>query len=787
MADLNFTFGADGTDLNREIEKSKKAIQDLGLEQIKIARGANDFEMAALKAMVSTTASVNPVKSSFSDLDDSLKKLAGTLLSIYAAKELINFAGWANNITETAKAINFTTGELISFQAAVVQAGGSSQAASRGIEMFYMKLDQARQGGLQQQYAFERLGISLEDLKNKSDKAIFDQAINGLAAMGAGAARNRIEVELFSRSFRGIPLQEIAAQIDKTRGSFDQFGPVLDSAGKAYRQLQQDITNFKIAILSIIQPIMDAFGSGAVSVRGFQIALEGILATLALIGLAKIPVMLLAIGEAFITIAKAVETATIALRAFSIAEALAVNATGIGALVNIAAKLAAALAALGLTWLGIDAIVNHANDTNKEAAKVSEDKVNKLRQEEAAGQEVYTMYAKMNAAIKEQTQAFKDNIQAQINDLKVKDSTIGLGDEAKAKMDEELHVRDEFRKKIEQLNIELKKAQAARPEDEAYYTQGTLKKAIDDLTKAQQGYVQAAGAAALEKAKNNSADQMALLLKEDQVKINKTLADIQVSIDEMTLSTDQKKIANVQKQTNEYIKLATEKRRAQLGSQATDQDLAEDKVLQQTIAGIKEKQQAVVNATKIEIDASRDWATGWNTAFNQYKSDATNAAMESKKLFDDATKGMEDAIVSFAKTGKLSFDSLLQSLAEDILRSQVKQLFAQLLSPMGNGMAGGGGGAGGGLLGGVGKLLGFADGGNIPTNGPVLVGERGPEIISGAQGMNVTPNSAMGSNVTYNINAVDAKSFQQMVAQDPSFIYAVTLRGQNMVPGGGGL
>jgi len=53
--------------------------------------------------------------------------------------------------------------------------------------------------------------------------------------------------------------------------------------------------------------------------------------------------------------------------------------------------------------------------------------------------------------------------------------------------------------------------------------------------------------------------------------------------------------------------------------------------------------------------------------------------------------------------------------------------------------------------------------------------------------MNVTPNGALGTNVTYNINATDARSFQQMIAQDPSFIYAVTLRGQNMIPGAGGL
>ena len=37
--------------------------------------------------------------------------------------------------------------------------------------------------------------------------------------------------------------------------------------------------------------------------------------------------------------------------------------------------------------------------------------------------------------------------------------------------------------------------------------------------------------------------------------------------------------------------------------------------------------------------------------------------------------------------------------------------------------------------------------------------------------------------VTYNINAVDARSFKDMVAADPSFIYAVSQQGSKGVPG----
>ena len=141
---------------------------------------------------------------------------------------------------------------------------------------------------------------------------------------------------------------------------------------------------------------------------------------------------------------------------------------------------------------------------------------------------------------------------------------------------------------------------------------------------------------------------------------------------------------------------------------------------------------------------------------------------------------MEDLLFNFVKKGKFEWSNFVQMMVDTLLRSQIQQLMANVMG----GTAAVGGAAGGGLFGGISKLLGFADGGIIPTNGPVIVGERGPEILSGAAGRTVTPNSALGGTVTYNINAVDAMSFKQMLAKDPTFLYAVSEQGRRKLPGG---
>jgi lambda family phage tail tape measure protein len=199
----------------------------------------------------------------------------------------------------------------------------------------------------------------------------------------------------------------------------------------------------------------------------------------------------------------------------------------------------------------------------------------------------------------------------------------------------------------------------------------------------------------------------------------------------------------------------------------------------------REKEVNAIYAERIEqtkaqneqdVKNSRDFSKGWEKAYNTYVESAKENFETAGRIFGKITQGMEDAVVEFSRTGKFEFKDFLNTILEELLRSQVRQLIAQVL--------GGGGGGGGGGFKSLTKMLGFANGGIVPTNGPVIVGERGPELLVGASGNRVVPNNALngGGSVTYNISAVDARSFKELVASDPSFIYAVTEQGRKTVP-----
>lgn len=271
------------------------------------------------------------------------------------------------------------------------------------------------------------------------------------------------------------------------------------------------------------------------------------------------------------------------------------------------------------------------------------------------------------------------------------------------------------------------------------------------------------------------ARQIELFDIQNRISFEDKLMEIQRDMAQITMSDIEKKYDDISRAADAAALSAIRAEEARIGRRL---NLEEQKKYYDEATKynniLKEQQKAL-------YDQSRTFETGWTKAFREYADNATNAAQAASRIFQQATQGMEDMIVGFVKTGKLEWKSFVNSMLEELLRSQIRQVMAQILSFQG----GTGGGNGGGFFKSLGGLLGFANGGIIPSNEPVIVGERGPELLLGASGRQVVPNSQLGStqNVTYNINAVDASSFKSMVAADPSFIHAVAMQGARSIPG----
>jgi lambda family phage tail tape measure protein len=146
----------------------------------------------------------------------------------------------------------------------------------------------------------------------------------------------------------------------------------------------------------------------------------------------------------------------------------------------------------------------------------------------------------------------------------------------------------------------------------------------------------------------------------------------------------------------------------------------------QKLAALKTTQQDLHDTVQSNYDemtaAQGDWSAGASSAWQNYLESARDVAGQTKSLFTNAFSSMEDAIVNFAMTGKLSFADFTKSILADMARIATRQASSALLSRLvGTGASyfGGGGAAtsaGSTAAGYSGDLSGFTPG-SIQANG----------------------------------------------------------------------
>jgi lambda family phage tail tape measure protein len=133
----------------------------------------------------------------------------------------------------------------------------------------------------------------------------------------------------------------------------------------------------------------------------------------------------------------------------------------------------------------------------------------------------------------------------------------------------------------------------------------------------------------------------------------------------------------------------------------------ETKVLQDELAKRLFAQQNYYS----QVDSAQsNWSNGASEALQNYVDQAADVAGQTQALFTSAFSGLEDGIVNFVKTGKLSFKDLANSIIEDLIRIQVRQAAAGFLSSAFSAFTGGGAGATG-----SGTMTGFSEGAMVPN------------------------------------------------------------------------
>ena len=787
---------------------------------------------------------------SFKKIDIAAAALTATMIAL--GKQSLTFA---DELVDIANATQSSASSILGLAAALQESGGKAENSGRLFQSLSNKITEANSGNLKTIDVFNKLGVSFTDLGNASETQIRNKLIKSIAELPTASERAARGMDLFGKAAMGVDFLTLAAEIDKNTEKYKQYESALRTAADAQGALDRLVMDLKVAFVTAFEPIFKIIGSLNINVDALALALKGIAAVLLVLGSA-------AVISGIIGVAKAIVGIGIALNAIPIA------------------RLASIIAIAGIGILEFTGLVDKLTDATASNTDTLNEQIDALQQNgELAGRDqkgALDALAKQGQGLRDIVDRYKESNKAIREKLDLEMQGITQGEQQKRIS----QTTAEIQQNAEKALIDLKKqyfgldADGRGRQNAAYEAQKkiimdiaetekaaaieqikrieTLRSAQKDLTSGLQ--IRAKAEEELYRLQQGLTprDEQASIINNEEV--NRVLQRRQVLLEWIIANKASLSLYDIgegllqgSRSSEEFvaqIQAAIEKVK-ELGE--TNVDVADlFKAVVDQLLAIDQAAGALTQSKLDAADQQRSFSYGWGKAFQEYADNAGNAANTAKTLFGKATQGMEDALVKFAKTGKFEWKQFLNMMLEELLRAQIRSVFAKLLSGM-SGLFGGGGGAGGGLLGGllgggkggksggllggliggvskgVGKLVGgigsaigglfgggssdrmtgtaggggfgtgadfgnqdfggfFASGGALASGKWGIAGEAGPELITGPA--NITPLGQLGTtNVTYNINAVDAASFKQMIARDPQFIYAVTQAGARSMPG----
>jgi lambda family phage tail tape measure protein len=722
-------------------------------------------------------------------LNTSVLALGASFLAAGAA-----VAAFADDISDIADANQLAVGQVLALSKALQESGGKAENTGRLLQALSNNVEEVNAGNVKSLSSFQRLGVSIQDLGSLSTSELKDKLLNGLVAIKDPMERNALAAQMFGKALLGVDIEKFAASQKDLETEMAKYESSIRAAGDAWDNIAKIVGQLKLAFAQAFEPLFKYFAQIKIDTDALVIGFRLMAAALVVMTGAAVIGGLLKLVEIMKTLNAVVSK-------------------------NKLITIVGLLASLGIgaaSYLGLTKDIDEAQGKITDSTKGTNDQVQKGKRDQQGLADALQKQKDTLTQIRDNLERNWKNTLARFN---LEKDLLLLGEEekkvaeARGKVEEETqNALLQLKQKYEALDVagRARQAQAYKDEKTAIEQNAVAQKdaaeqsirdtarrkqAIEDLVKSFSPWTQATGDILQNEAKlalsveGNVYNRIKL-----EAQVNEVMKRRQIISDQLSklapgeqLSINQA-LNNATAETSTLIGTTDDLGRAfddAFRKQIRGAGLSRSAFLQVT-EGIAGQNQAISGSTEIFVNAqqqivatSRQFEVGWKQAFNGYVESANNSAEQAKQIFQRLTSGLEDLFVNFVKTGKLSFKDLVNTMIEEMARIQFRKM-ASILS---------GGGGGGGLFGGS-IVPGFlAEGGPAIANKPYIVGEKGPELFVPKGSGTVIPNSALGSGgfggaVTYNINAVDAMSFKEMIARDPGFIYAVTQQGARSVPGG---
>lgn len=185
---------------------------------------------------------------------------------------------FADEIADAAKASDVAVSSVLALSKGLEQNGGNAADAGKMLAAFSAQIDEAAQGSLTAQKAFERIGVTLNDLAKLDTEGLFDKTVKGIAAIPDPAARAALAMSMFGKAAKGVDFVELAQGSDEAKKKMMEYAAAVEQAGELNDKLQAASgklsLEFTNAVIPTLVKVFDALSNDTKAMHSFTEAVK---------------------------------------------------------------------------------------------------------------------------------------------------------------------------------------------------------------------------------------------------------------------------------------------------------------------------------------------------------------------------------------------------------------------------------------------------------------------------------------------------------------------------------
>jgi len=671
----------------------------------------------------------------------------------------------ADDITDLAQGSGVAADKIIALRQALQKAGGDADSAGMMITKLTNFLDNAASGSAEAVNKLAELGISMQDIRTMSPEQALDATIAALAKMEDPIKRNALAFDLLGKRAANINWKEVQAGTAETTAEQKAQAAAAAKLAEVYDSVGAAFTNIQLAIVELLAPFADLYDR-----------------------LSKLN----GIGSVFKVVFKGVQIlfAALAVTAYTLYTAINTVIEGLEALFN--AAILAVRGNLGGAGYVLSKFASDTKDNFADVIDFAEEQFGKLRgvvpkadeggtpggtTTRGGGRAVADPLAKERAKVEGISDAYKD-INKEIREkLQLEYDSLGVSEEEVKVADARREAQAKANEEIRKLNDQLAGLDMTKATDRSLA--GTIRAEIaeiEGLVKAEQDATEAT---------IRSGEKRKRSYVETGLEFQKVY-DIDSFVRNLNMMRELENATTEEQKERIKLRYAAEEQyqkdllalKIKYGDQIPAIEAAQ-------VEEAQRRRKEVLASQTGELDKEEERKRKPEYVVGQFVKNLekmTDPLIVLENSLNSVFGNMTQALDNFVETGKFKFGDFTRSVIQDLIKIQMKALAVGIFKS---------------ILGSFGLTIptapGRAFGGPVLAGSPYIVGEKGPELFVPTMNGKIVANSDLkppsGSGgmdrptqVVYNIQAVDAPSFQALVARDPQFIYSVTQLGSRSVP-----